>query len=205
MNLCQSPCKFPAQGYVSLLLAFFSCKLRPARCLAHLLLPVHAGVLYWWGFQDAELACVLSHLFHKRKLPQLLTQMLRCVLALGEPVPALYTVFWMTQEHPNMACLVLGRIIDAGFLKVFFDHCCLFLFSLLPLSTLKVKAAFNHFQLVFCQLHLTWWFGQQWLCCCPCSRSGCTLHQELLVCMWRARSPESSVSLMSEMKTLCWC
>lgn len=94
-----------------------------ARCLAHLLLPIHFLVcLTGGGFQDAELACVLSHLLHKRKLPQLLTLKLSCILSLGEPVTALYTVFGMMWEHPNMTCLVLVIIIDASFLTVFFDH-----------------------------------------------------------------------------------
>lgn len=80
------------------------------------------GLPYWWGFQDAELAHVLSQLLHKRKLPQLLTLKFSCILSLREPVIALYVVFWMIWEHSDMAYVMLGIMTAASFLTVFFDH-----------------------------------------------------------------------------------
>lgn len=80
------------------------------------------GVPYWWAFQDAELTCVLSHLLHKRKLPQLLNLKLSYILSLREAVIALYTVLWMMWEHPDMTSFMLGLIIDGSFFTVFFDH-----------------------------------------------------------------------------------
>lgn len=80
------------------------------------------GVPYWWVFQDAELTCVLSHLLHKRKLPQLLTLKLSCILSLREAVIALYNVLWMMWEHPDVTCFMPGLIIDGSFFTLFFDH-----------------------------------------------------------------------------------
>lgn len=158
VNHYQSPCKFPAQCYVSF---FFLFKLRSSQmsctcAAASTLLGVPGGcfeTLSW---------CVCCHTCVARgSCHNFLTLRLSCVLSLKEPVIALYTVFWMMWEHLDMTRLVLGMIIDASFLTVFCNHWYLLLSpSFIYHRKEKLRSAIFKL-LIKCIWQKTWCFGQR--------------------------------------------
>lgn len=153
---------------------FFFLKFAPARCLAHLLLPLHFLVFLVGVSRRWVGVCAATPVSQEEAATTSNPEVELCIVSQGTVI-ALYTVFWMMWEHLDMTCLVLGMIIDASFLTVFFDHWYLLLSpSFIYHQKEKLHSAIFNF-LIKCICQKTWRFGQRQLCCCCCHWNGCTL------------------------------